>query len=598
MLSPDELERAGDLVAAAYSQIEAQMLDHLVAALLAGDALTSRDITALALLAQTHDRELHAILEANAGVVEDAVRETVETYLEASDADDMARAGGGPRWPQQVEATVAGIALVLARDNLKMVEGAKSAFLAASAEAVTKVNSGMVTTERALHQAVRKLEREGIPIITYQNRKTGTVTVENRVDVAVRRHIRTQIAQDGARMTMERMEALGVDLVEVSSHCDSRPEHRTWQGRCYSLRGDVEVEGTRYPDFYSSTGYGSVDGLMGANCRHSFGPYRHGAPRAYEPDPKHPSGLPGEEVYRLEQRQRAQERRIRAAKREVRGAQQVDDAMGTVESRAALAGARQRLTSAQAGMRSLIGGANEKSKTGARVLTRRPAREWAGDMPTAKGAKGSGRKLDEFLGGAAAARVKASGMSRTAARSAMRRELADIGLTVRQFPTLTAADQQEMLGRALQAGAINTSTRAGAKRAQAHADRYYEELRNRDGETIAATISDRTGMAKGDALRAYRHLFLDVQDLYAGRMRFPADYEIAMSAQRLIDEGRPLPHDLLLFPHENAEALLMAEGKTQREAHDEANQMYNYQEKLNEYIRQKADAGVHQDIPG
>lgn len=449
MLSPDELERAGDLVAAAYSDIEAQMLDHLVAALLAGDALTSRDITALALLAQTHDRELRAILEANAGVVEDAVRETVETYLEASDADDMARAGGGPRWPQQVEATVAGIALVLARDNLKMVEGAKSAFLAASAEAVTKVNSGMVTTERALHQAVRKLEREGIPIITYQNRKTGTVTVENRVDVAVRRHIRTQIAQDGARMTMERMEALGVDLVEVSSHCDSRPEHRTWQGRCYSLRGDVEVEGTRYPDFYSSTGYGSVDGLMGANCRHSFGPYRHGAPRAYEPDPKHPSGLPGEEVYRLEQRQRAQERRIRAAKREVRGAQRADDTMGTVESRAALAGARQRLTSAQAGMRSLIDGANEKSKTGARVLTRRPAREWAGDMPTAKGAKGSGRKLDEFLGGAAAARVKASGMSRTAARSAMRRELADIGLTVRQFPSLTASQQQDILKAAL-----------------------------------------------------------------------------------------------------------------------------------------------------
>ncbi len=243
------------------------------------------------------------------------------------------------------------------------------------------MNAGALTAERALRRAVRKLDREGIGIIAYQNRETGTVTVENRVDVAVRRHVRTQIAQDGARMTMERMERLGVTLVEVSSHCDSRPDHRSWQGRCYSLVGDVEIDGTRYPDFYASTQYGSVSGLMGANCRHSFGSYRHGAPRAYEPDPRHPSGLPGEEVYRLEQRQRYLERRIRAAKREVRGAQQAYDALGGAESHSELARAKEALKSRQAAMRGLIADANAASKTGAPVLHRKPAREWAGDMP-------------------------------------------------------------------------------------------------------------------------------------------------------------------------------------------------------------------------
>ncbi len=272
MLSPDQIEAAGDAVAAVYNGIEARMLDHLVAAMLAGDGITRRTVTEIALLAQTHAGELRRIIDDHAGEIDEAVRATAEEMLAASDADDAARAGGEPMWPQQVAATVDGIALVLARDNIQMVEGAKQAFLSASIEAVTLANTGMATAERALHRAVRKLEREGVSVITYQDAETGRVTVRNKVDVAVRRHVRTQIAQDGARMTERRMGVLGVTLVEVSSHCDSRPEHRPWQGRCYSLVGDVEIEGVRYPDFYAATGYGSVDGLMGANCRHSFGP--------------------------------------------------------------------------------------------------------------------------------------------------------------------------------------------------------------------------------------------------------------------------------------------------------------------------------------
>lgn len=38
----------------------------------------------------------------------------------------------------------------------------------------------------------------------------------------------------------------------------------------------------KYPDFIESTGYGDVQGLCGANCRHSFGPYIEGlSPETY-----------------------------------------------------------------------------------------------------------------------------------------------------------------------------------------------------------------------------------------------------------------------------------------------------------------------------
>lgn len=453
MFSPELLETAGDSVAAVYNDIEAKMLTHLVSSLIYIEDLDQRTVTELNLLAQSHTEKLRGYIEAEAEVIDEKVRETAERLLRASDTDDLKRVGTGTAmWPQQVNATVEGVARILARDNLQMVEGAKQAFLSASVEAVTRVNTGTMTTERALHAAVRKLERDGIPIITYQNSKTGMVTVENKVDVAVRRHIRTQIAQDGARMTMERIEACDVTLVEVSSHEDSRESHALWQGQVYSLKGEVEIDGHRYRDFYAATGYGSVDGLMGANCRHSFGPYRHGAPRAYQQNPKHPSGLSGAEIYELEQTQRYLERRIREAKREVRGAQQVYEKLGDLESRSALAKAQAKLKDSQSAMRGLIKEANAKAKPGTTVLTRKPNREWAGDMPKTTNLKASGRKLDAFLGGdGVKAQMKAKGLSVAKVRDSIKAQLKAKGGTAADFSTLTASDQQGMFRRALDA---------------------------------------------------------------------------------------------------------------------------------------------------
>ncbi len=381
MLSPDQIEEAGERVAAVYREIEARMLDHLARVMAEGWGESPRTVTEAALLAQSQAEELRRMVEEFRPYIDAAVLEVVEECLEASDEDDVARAGGSSEWPAQIDATVKGMAEVLARDNIQMAEGAKQAFLNASIEAVARVNSGDADREAALHRAVRKLERDGIEIITYQDADTGRVTVRNKADVAVRRHVRTQIAQDAARLTIERMKRLGIDLVEVSSHEGSRKSHAEWQGQCYSYEGEQVIDGTVYPDLRSATGYGNVDGLLGANCRHSFGPYRHGAPRMYDPDPKTASGLPNDEVYELTQGQRYRERKIREAKRELRGARMLYDRDKSDANLAEYLKAKQKLQRRQEKMREYIGAANAKSKTGKPVLHRKPDREWAGDMP-------------------------------------------------------------------------------------------------------------------------------------------------------------------------------------------------------------------------
>lgn len=545
MLTPEQIETAGDAVAAVYNDIEAKMLDHLVIALINVEELDQMTMTELNLLAQSHTQQLRDYINDERDVIADGVRETAERLIEASDADDLKRLGkGAPLWPQQVTATVEGVARILARDNIQMVEGAKQAFLSASVEAITRVNTGTMTTERALHSAVRKLEREGIPIITYQNSKTGIVTVENKVDVAVRRHIRTQIAQDGARMTMERMERGEVTLVEVSSHEDSRPSHAAWQGQVYSLHGEVEIDGHKYADFYEATRYGSVDGLLGANCRHSFGPYRHGAPRAYEQNPKHPSGLDGSEVYELEQEQRYLERRIREAKRELRGAQQVYDKTKTLESRTNLIKAQGTLKERQSAMRELINDANAKAKPGTTVLTRRPNREWAGDMPKSATIKASGRKLDDFLGGSgASSTLKANGITKGAARAAIAKEMENRGGRAADFASLTASDQQAVF-RNIVSALRNPAKVANAKHAAKSAvDRtapVYAKLESKHVDKVAQLI----GKGNTPTARLYLH-YEDQLSLIDHRHRgtahfSPRDVGVSLNvAKTYADAQRP-----------------------------------------------------------
>lgn len=455
MLDPEYLDEAADLVGAVYTEIEDEMLRHLSRLLLSGaDVLGQRGETALLLLAQTRSADLMAIVERHRGDVSRAVEATVADAIARSDAADLAVLGDAAvphaeeTLPMQAALTARGIAAILERDNVEMQSGALALWQSVVARAATRVNTGAATTEAALHAAVREMMRAGISTVTYRDAETGRQTVTNRVDVAVRRHVRTQIQQDGLRRTMELCRASGCKLVEVSSHCGARPSHAGWQGRVYGLDGPCEVEGVSYRGLADATGYGSVDGLGGANCRHSFGPWSPGTPRAYEPDPPHPSGLSNDEVYRLRQGQRRRERAIREAKRDLAGAQMVAGRDGSLANIAEVERAKARLAARQKGMRDFIAEAN--SKGSAPVLHRNPRREWAGDMPRVRKTDASRRTMGEFLDGDAAKKaLKARGLTKREAGFMVSAELGERGIPDASWRYLSRSTQRELFAKAL-----------------------------------------------------------------------------------------------------------------------------------------------------
>lgn len=180
-----------------------------------------------------------------------------------------------------------------------------------------QVSSGVLDYNAAVRQAVKKLSQSGIRTINYD---TG---YQNRINVAVRRATLTGVNQMSQKMTESTIEELGCEFVEVSAHAGARPSHQVWQGQVYCYKGKSD----KYPDFVSSTGYGTVEGLGGANCRHSFFPFFPDiSKRAYtdeqlkniDPEPFEYNGK-SFTFFDATQYQRKLERNIRDTKRELIG---------------------------------------------------------------------------------------------------------------------------------------------------------------------------------------------------------------------------------------------------------------------------------------
>lgn len=451
MLDPDYLERAGEMTAAVYSQIEAEMLDLVTKKLIEGDISGQASQTSLLSLSQSNAQGLLAVLNRHRREIDDAVAEEVTNSLKRSDKDDLARIKRGMGvelesiTTRQMAVTVAGIRDILARENLAMVQSAQAAFLNEASWAITQVNTGMMTTERALHTAVRRLEKKGLTLVSYRNSETGKQTVRNKVDVAIRRHIRTQIHQASMRRTEQVLDDAGVELVEVSSHGGARPSHAKWQGKVYSRNGDKVIDGVRYRDFKTACNWGDVaDGIGGANCRHSYAAWFPGMKRMYEHEPEHPSGLSNDEVYELTQKQRAMERSVRESKRELRGAELLYENDPSLANQANAARAKLVLQDRQAKLRQLV-------KDNPKVLQRSPRREWAGDMPKTKVPTGSRRKIDDALKTPSTRkRVRSAGLTESQARKAVKAQMEKNGLKLRDFTLLDKKDGDLIIKEAIQ----------------------------------------------------------------------------------------------------------------------------------------------------
>lgn len=155
------------------------------------------------------------------------------------------------------------------------------------------------------------------------------IGVVNRLDVAVRRAVLTGISQVTGKISEHNAAELETDIVEVTAHAGARPDHAEWQGGWYSLSGKSK----KYRSLAEATGYGRVDGLKGANCRHDFFPVIEGVDvplytkeelANIDPPPFEYNGK-RYTYYEATQKQRAMERAIRKTKREILAADKSGD---------------------------------------------------------------------------------------------------------------------------------------------------------------------------------------------------------------------------------------------------------------------------------
>jgi hypothetical protein len=125
-------------------------------------------------------------------------------------------------------------------------------------------------------------------------------------------------------------------------------------------------------------------------------------------------------------------------------------------------------------------------------------------------------------------------------------------------------------------GAGGAISRTDFTRMDDHAERYYEEIRNRTADIAA--IARNTGFNKKDICLIKKHIFFNEYDLGKKSLtRFDPDYDMAVSWQRLIDGKNIQEMDIILLYHELEEYKLMNIQKLRYgEAHELAESKYNY----------------------
>ena len=192
--------------------------------------------------------------------------------------------------------------------------------------ALLQVQSGAVSYNTAIANAVKQLADSGLRMVDYESGRS------DQVDVAARRAVMTGVNQINQKYAEQSTEYLETDLVETSAHIGARnignvPEnHEMWQGKWYRWSEKPQTSTGEYPDFIETTGYGTGAGLGGWNCRHTFYPVVEGVSEATysQADRDAMKGenrkfkFEGQEYdgYTATQEQRSIERTIRKLKRE------------------------------------------------------------------------------------------------------------------------------------------------------------------------------------------------------------------------------------------------------------------------------------------
>ena len=172
--------------------------------------------------------------------------------------------------------------------------------------------TGAFDYNSVLRRVVTPLTNSGLRQIDYSSGRA------NRVDVAARRAVMTAVSQITGKISEYNAQKLGTEYFEVEWHAGARPTHAVWQGRVWSKE-----------QLYSVCGLGTVTGLLGVNCYHTYHLFFPGlSERNWTDDwleeqnrkENEPREFLGKEytLYEAKQRQRQMETAMRAQREKVK----------------------------------------------------------------------------------------------------------------------------------------------------------------------------------------------------------------------------------------------------------------------------------------
>ena len=349
----------------------------------------------------------------------------------------------------------------------------------------------------------------------------------NRVDVAARRAVMTGLSQITGKITDYNAKKLGTEYFEVAWHAGARPTHAVWQGKVWTKEQLVSV-----------CGLGTVTGLLSANCYHEYYPFFPGISERNWTDQwleeknqeeNKPKEFQGKEytVYEAKQRQRQMETAMRAQREKVRALQK-----GKADQDEILAHKMK-----------YQGQLNEYARFSKKMGLRQERERIYLDM---KGRVAP--DLRKFIAKSTGNDIIKSGAINGA-------------LTDKNDPLYTRRD--------------------------AHANRYYESMRNSRKSNIIDHIANNTGISKKSINKIYDHVFINEYELSGGKRRFDPDYYMAESFRRLREGKNIQKHDLIMLKHERLEYELMKKLHLKYdEAHKITERKYNYQKALNKFLKE------------
>lgn len=203
--------------------------------------------------------------------------------------------------------------------NTKAIQSARENYIKILNQAYVETMSGTYSFDAAVQKGIKKMAKEGITGATYESgRKIG-------IEPAVRRDTLSAVIQNVNQTSLIACQELGTNYVYVSQHMGARvsksskiANHAGWQGKVYQIEGSS----AEYGNLVEETGYGTIEGLGGVNCRHRTFPYFPGISTDISPKIKESENEP---VFNASKRLRQLERKFRDNKREWYAAKAIGD---------------------------------------------------------------------------------------------------------------------------------------------------------------------------------------------------------------------------------------------------------------------------------